>query len=277
MGISTRRTGTGTQLWVSPAPAAPPGTRRLQRPTISVGARPNSAACSASSVPPGGPRTDFSSAAPIFTVHLLTLLSQVCESFCRPSPGDRLPRPRSTATAPPARLLSVDSAPTRRIPAMRTREGKQPSGSRVHIVIRSTREAPSYTRVTPAGKPQASPPAGAQAWLARPADAPVENSRCAHSHTDPCPPGSGSVPPNEASDTGSSRVPSRLTHRTRPIGQYRNILLCQGGLPPKPTHSLGIPAALSFTQHNRSLPSQAGTDWFPLVGDLQPDWRLAAW
>lgn len=54
-------------------------------------------------------------------------------------------------------------------------------------------------------------------------------------HTDPCPPGFGPVPHNEASDTDFSRIPSHLAHHARPIWQYWNDVTSQGRLPPAPS------------------------------------------
>jgi len=101
--------------------------------------------------------------------------------------------------------------------------------------FRSTREAPSYTPVIPAATPQRFP-AGRHAPLA---GTHTGRSRLKvplrASQTDPYPPGSGSVPPNGASNTGFSRIPSRLArHAHNPSGSTESPWLCQGRLPPNP-------------------------------------------
>ena len=103
--------------------------------------------------------------------------------------------------------------------------------------FRSTRAAPSYTPVTPAGTPQLlSLPADDHPWPGWPSDARTLKSTKRASHTDPYPPGSGSAPPNEASSTGSSRMPSRLArHAHNPSGSTGSPWLCQGRLPPNPS------------------------------------------
>lgn len=67
----------------------------------------------------------------------------------------------------------------------------------------------------------------------------------AHRDTDPDPPGFESAPPNEASNTDFSRIPSRLAHRARTIWQYWHVSTLSG---PLATHPV-IPteqAALSY-------------------------------
>lgn len=53
-------------------------------------------------------------------------------------------------------------------------------------------------------------------------------------HTDPDPPGFESVPPNEASSTRFSRIPSRLAHRARTIWQYWHDSTLSGRLATHP-------------------------------------------
>ena len=52
--------------------------------------------------------------------------------------------------------------------------------------------------------------------------------------TDPDPPGSSRLDAYEASRTGSSRTPSRLACRTRPVWQYQGVPSLSGLLPPSP-------------------------------------------
>jgi hypothetical protein len=135
--------------------------------------------------------------------------------------------------------------PTRRTPGRDAGREDAQQFPRSHD-FRSTRAAPSYTPVTPTTTSQLiSPSADAHPWPGQPPDARFSKSHGRASRTDPYPPGSGSAPPNEASNTGSSRMPSRLAHHAHnPSGSTGSPWLCQGRLPP----NLPIPNRFGYPQ-----------------------------
>ena len=112
---------------------------------------------------------------------------------------------------------------------------------------RSTGEASSFTPVAPASTPQTFP-----AGCPHRKQSDLDGRRVTHllrraPHIRPKSARLEPVPHNEASDTGFSRIPSRLAHQARTVWQYRHDLTSSGLLPPTPGTSQGQ-AALSFTR-----------------------------
>jgi hypothetical protein len=86
-------------------------------------------------------------------------------------------------------------------------------------------------------------------------------------HTDPDPPGSSRLDAYGASRAGSSRTPSRLACRTRPVWQYQGVPSLSGLLPPSPaTPGSGCPqlrqAAATAQRPGPSTPARhTGASW----------------
>jgi hypothetical protein len=124
--------------------------------------------------------------------------------------------------------------------------GRSWSGSHVHLIPIDE----GGTQLYPGGSPRVRHrlfPAGCPPPVHRPTTSGRYTYHPVHAHhnTDPDPPGFESVPHNEASVTGFSRIPSRLAHRARPIWQYWNDSTLSGPLATRPA----IPterATLSF-------------------------------
>ena len=148
-------------------------------------------------------------------VNLLALPYPPCSIRCRPSPCGRLSRPRSTTAAPPHHE-PIGGQWTQPATPVGRASRKIRGGSRVHVIPIDEGGTQLYPG-SPRGyatdllhelsgrfRTGATPrPIGSRAPQYRPRSARFE-----------------SAPHNEASDTGSSRIPSRLAHRARTIWQY---------------------------------------------------------
>ena len=141
---------------------------------------------------------------------------------CRPSPCGRLSRPRSTTTAPPRTRPSAGNAPIPTCPAgLAGTQG--PRRARFPRSLRFDRRAwrpalPLRPRHSYAVDLHRDLPD--QAGETRPEVPPAidHRPRCAPL-TSPHPPGWSWRHLKRLYDTGSSRTPSRLAHRARPIRQ----------------------------------------------------------
>lgn len=91
-------------------------------------------------------------------------------------------------------------------------------------------------------------PADVHTWLVWPSDASNTKVSCAHPHTDPHPPDWSRFHLTRPQTLVPRVCLLVLLAGPAPSGSTGTSRLCQGRLPPKPTHSLGVPAALSFTQ-----------------------------
>jgi hypothetical protein len=118
-------------------------------------------------------------------------------------------------------------------------EGRTRSGSHVHLSpideagIQLYPDGPTPTPQTiQCGLPTA-------AHQRQRTDTSLSMKAHAHRSTGPNPPGFEPAPHNEASTTGSLRIPSRLAHRARTIWQYWHVPTLSGPLatqtPPPPT------------------------------------------
>ncbi len=117
---------------------------------------------------------------------------------CRPSPCDRLSRPRSTTAAPPRPRLRLASRLSAPVPLARRRRGTDTGGSRVHCCPIGG----SGTRLCPCGLAMATPQAFTMAShprLLRPGqEFPARNEGRARTATQPVSAGFELVPPEEA-------------------------------------------------------------------------------
>jgi hypothetical protein len=109
----------------------------------------------------------------------------------------------------------------------------------------------------------ASPPAYPFRLRSRPATVHAGRAR----QTDPDPPGSSRLDAYGASRAGSSRTPSRLACRTRPVWQYQGVPSLSGLLPPSPASpGSGCPqlrqAAATTQRPGPSTPARhTGASW----------------
>ena len=151
-------------------------------------------------------------------------------------PRDRLSRPRSTTAAPPRPRLRLAS----RLSAARPWQGRHPGtaagGSHVHCRPVSG----LGTRLYPCGIATATPQpftVASHPRLPRPGQefpAARQGGTGYAPPPSPHPPGLSWFCMKRRNSTGSSRIPSRLAHRARPIRQYRADATLSGLLPPSP-------------------------------------------
>ena len=199
-----------------------PAARIGRRPTVKLGLHPRYPRPRPSGAGPRAP--PFSGASCGITA------SFPSRYRCRPSPCDRLSRPRTTTAAPPRPDRSAVGAP---IPG----PGRMPaagSGTRavpVFTVIRSTKEEPGCVpAASPRVRRRPSP------WPPGPASARPEVPRTTAGRTAP-----GPYPPGSSRCTFKGRktpVPRVLlsihARRTRTIWQYWHVPALSGLLPPSP-------------------------------------------
>jgi hypothetical protein len=166
---------------------------------------------------------------------------------CRPSPCDRLSRPRSTTATPPRPARSADDAPIPTRPA-----GYGPSGSRHQTVPVFT--AAHSIEEEPGSAPAASPrlrrrpsPWPPRTWASPARGVPGSRARLpGRAAPGPDPPDSSRFSVERRYDTGSSRAPLDPARRTRTIWQYWHIPALSGLLPPSPAPpGSGCPQLLS--------------------------------
>jgi hypothetical protein len=147
---------------------------------------------------------------------------------CAPSPCARLSRARTTTGTPPR---PAASSGRRACPPHQGGEGDDGSLP-TFTTTRSTRSVPSYTPAASPGVRRSPSP-----W---PPHRPLQTGYgVARRHrggrallTGPHPPGSGPARRLRSVNAGSSRTPSRLACRTRPVWQCRPVPALSGLLPP---------------------------------------------
>jgi hypothetical protein len=103
-------------------------------------------------------------------------------------------------------------------------------GSRVHVLPINeggTQLYPDGSRTYAADLRRGLPHAAG--WQRRAGDE-LQKGPVTHRNTGPDPPGFEPAPPNEASTTGSLRIPSRLARQARTVWQYRHVPPLSGPL-----------------------------------------------
>ncbi len=178
---------------------------------------------------------------PVFTGDLQAFQHPCCQLAGSLRHADGFPVLRLLRSLRPIPRPSADVGPARYSPGGTARRAAA-DGSHVHqepIDEGDAQLCPGRLATgTPQAFPMASPPAHPFRLRSRPAR--VHGGRARH--TDPDPPGSSRLDAYGASRTGSSRAPSRLACRTRPVWQCQGVPSLSGLLPPSPaTPGSGCP------------------------------------
>ena len=218
--------GRGARLSTSPFPRAALRTRRASHPGTGLSTRPATkqtvalAARLRSTQP-------LQVGTPVFTGGSCPADTPT-QPRCAPSPCARLSRARTTTGTPPR---PATTSGRRACPPHQGGEGDDGSLP-TFTTTRSTRSVPSYTPAASPGVRRSPSP-----W---PPHRPLQTGcGVARRHRDgralltgPHPPGSGPARRLRSVNAGSSRTPSRLACRTRPVWQCRPVPALSGLLPP---------------------------------------------
>src|SRR6266511_4546076 len=218
--------GRGARLSTSPFPRTALRTRRASHPGTGLSTRPATkqtvalAARLRSTQP-------LQVGTPVFTGGSCPADTPT-QPRCAPSPCARLSRARTTTGTPPR---PATTSGRRACPPHQGGEGDDGSLP-TFTTTRSTRSVPSYTPAASPGVRRSPSP-----W---PPHRPLQTGcGVARRHRDgralltgPHPPGSGPARRLRSVNAGSSRTPSRLACRTRPVWQCRPVPALSGLLPP---------------------------------------------